>query len=364
MGALFSAPKQEESPEIAQQTEIQQYSAAPKGQSKIPLCICYGYIGTGYHGLQQNLDEKTVERDLFQALIACGLMEPNAFRNLSKVRWNEASRTDTGVHACAQVVTFFADFLPGMKVKKVAKAINDNLPADSTICVWNAITVGRVFQAQRFAEYRKYNYLLPFHILGNKDLVWVRTEVLSRFIGEHNFHNYTKRVSATNPSANRTITHFDVDEPFELNGVKYVLFTIRGNSFMMNQIRKMLAMVIACSRKLVPAETIDLSFSQEKWAIAKLPGEGLMLDRVEYPGFRANATRNEKFLNPKKDVEFESIRGEIADWKMNVLFPHIADLVAREKTFEKWIDNILLLYPPMTSVEMLRLREERGLPND
>lgn len=364
MGALFSTAKPEAEETEQQESQVSYPSWAPKNQSKVPLTICYAYIGTGYHGLQQNLSEKTIERDLFQALIATGLMDPNAFRNLSKVKWNEASRTDTGVHACAQVVTFLANSIPGMKVKKLTKLINANLPKDSSIHIWDTITVGRVFQAQKFAEFRKYNYLLPLHIVGTEDLDWVRSEILTKFIGEHNFHNYTKRISASNPSAMRTITHFDVSEPFEVQGVKSVLFTIRGNSFMMNQIRKMLAMVLACSRKMVTPDVISLTFTEEKWALAKLPGEGLMLDRVEYGGFRANSTRNEIFVNPKKDVEFEGSRGEIAAWKTNVLFPHIIDLVSREKIFDNWIDSVLTTYPPMTAEEMLRLREERGLPNE
>lgn len=366
MGALFSTAKQEsvQNDQEWKTFPVPQYTWNQKDTSKVPLTVCYSYIGTGYHGLQQNMEMRTIEHDLFYALIACGLMEPNAYRNLSKIRWNEASRTDTGVHACAQVVTFFANFAPFWKVKQVAQMINAHLPKGSTIRVWSAITVGRVFQAQRFAEYRKYNYLLPLHILGTDDLDWVKKDILAKFVGEHNFHNYTKRVSADNPSAVRTITDFDVSEPFDLNGVKYVLFTIRGNSFMMNQIRKTLAMVLACSHKIVPPETIEQTFTMEKWAIPKLPGEGLMLDRVEYPGFRANSQRCENFVSPKKDVEFEANRGDIANWKTNVLFPHIAELVKREQTFEQWLESVLFVYKPMTAVEMLQLREKLGLPND
>ena len=354
MGGFFSSPAPEE-PQTEQHAPAH---SVPPGQTQVPLVVCYGYIGTGYHGLQQNIDEKTIEKDLFHALIGAGLMKPEAVKNLARVRWNEASRTDTGVHACAQILTFFADFLPGMKVKRVADAINAHLPKDSTIRVWAAITVGRVFQAQRFAEYRKYHYLLPLSALGKKDLEWLRTVVLSKFVGQHNFHNYTKRVSATSPSAIRKIEQFDVSEPFQVCGRDFVLFTIRGNSFMMNQIRKMLAVVLAASYDQIAPETIYQTFSEDKWAIAKLPGEGLMLERVEYPGFRRKAQQNEKFANPKKDVEFEFVRGEIQQWKMDVLFPHIANLIAKEKTFEKWIDDVLKPYPPMTATDMLKLRGE------
>lgn len=355
MGSFFSSPAPEPAP------EPEQIQRPPPGQTMVPLVICYGYIGTGYHGLQQNPGERTVEKDLFHALIGAGLMHPAAVKNLARVKWNEASRTDTGVHACAQVLTFFADFCPGMKVKKVAATINAHLPKDSTIRVWAAITVGRVFQAQRFAEYRTYHYLLPLSALGTQDLEWIRTNVLTKFIGAHNFHNYTKRVSATNPSAIRKIEQFHVSEPFDVEGRPFVLFTIRGNSFMMNQIRKMLAVVLAVSYRQIPPERIAETFSEEKWAIAKLPGEGLMLERVEYPGFRKKAQRNEKFANPNKDVEFDFIRGDIQQWKVDVLFPHIANLIAREQTFENWIRDVMTPYPPMTAADMLKLREEQGV---
>jgi len=353
MGGLWSRPSE-------RAEAVPEPPESPKHQSLVPLVLCYSYIGTGYHGLQQNFDEKTIERDLFQALIACHLIPPHAPRSLGLVRWSEASRTDAGVHSCAQILSFSARFGTGMKGRRVAQAINENLPSGSPIRVWSAISVGRVFNAQRFAEYRRYKYLLPVDALGGCALDSLHDEVLVRFEGTHNFHNYTKRVSATNPSARRTITAFTVSPEFRVGGRAFVLFAIRGNSFMMNQIRKMVAVVVATARGLLDPTRIEASFGQEKWAIPKLPGEGLMLERVEYPGFRARAAQRQEFAAAAKDVEFETVRPDIEQWKREVLFPHIADMVARERTFETWIENVLAPFPPMAAVEMTALKHARG----
>lgn len=333
MGIFSSKPQEQEEPE---QPEYM------TNQSLVSIVLCYGYIGTGYHGLQQNREEKTIERDLFQALEDARLINyGDNVCNLGKIAWMQASRTDTGVHACAQILTFRA-FLNKVKVKEVAQLVQDNLPEDSSIVVWASTEVGKAFSAQKYAEYRTYNYLMPVYAFGNADLNHIRKDFCPCFIGERNYHNFTKRINKRSQSAMRTITDFTFSDPFEIKGEKFVLFTIRGKSFMMNQIRKMLDVVLAYAHNLVDKETFERFFTLERWAINKVPGTGLMLDRVEYPGFR----KKSGIKNPVKDVEFEWIRPDIQKWKEEVLFTHIADTIKKGDIFNTWINNALLPYPP------------------
>ncbi|KAH0787382.1 tRNA pseudouridine synthase family protein [Histomonas meleagridis] len=356
MGIFFSKPQESTSEKKKEQNK----PVLVPGQSHVPLVLCYSYIGTGYHGLQQNKGQKTIESDLFHALINSYLIRPGVIANLNKIKWNEASRTDAGVHCCAQVLSFNARFFVGLKTKDVPALINSNLPQGSTIVVWKAIDVGRHFQAQKFAEYRKYLYLMPLYALGdNPDFDFIKNQVLPEFIGEKNYHNYTRGVSPTNPSAMRTITHFSFSDPFDLEGEQYILWTIRGKSFMINQIRKMLATVLSCAFGLLSIEDLRKTFTATKWALPRLPGDGLMLDRVEYPGFKRNAAKTPEFANPNKDVEFEIVRPQIEKWKSDVLFPHIASIVKQEDTFRVWIRDVLLPYPPVPQDIMNQQNIER-----
>ena len=66
------------------------------------------YIGTGYHGLQYQNNNHTIDGVLFESLEKCGYTQ-NTGKNRGKYSWMDASRTDSGVHACAQLVAFIAD---------------------------------------------------------------------------------------------------------------------------------------------------------------------------------------------------------------------------------------------------------------
>lgn len=57
-----------------------------------------GYCGTGYNGMQiqNNLDVKTIEGDLFQAFVKAGAISPENADDLKKNGFMRAARTDKG----------------------------------------------------------------------------------------------------------------------------------------------------------------------------------------------------------------------------------------------------------------------------
>ena len=130
------------------------------------LVILFRFIGTQYHGLQQNLNVHTVERELISAMIDAGILDENAhFNNITRCAWRVASRTDTGVHACANVISFKGAQIEGLCSGDIPKMINSKLPKTSTIRVMACLSFGRRFDAQKYAESRNYQYLLPLHTL-------------------------------------------------------------------------------------------------------------------------------------------------------------------------------------------------------
>lgn len=70
-------------------------------------------------------------------------------------------------------------------------------------------------------------------------------------------------------------------ETFILDGMEFAILEIKGQSFMLHQIRKMVAVVIAVVRNIIPEETINEAFkTMDKLEIPIAPGLGLCLCHV------------------------------------------------------------------------------------
>lgn len=71
-----------------------------------------------------------------------------------------------------------------------------------------------------------------------------------------------------------------VTEPFLVKGMEFISFEIKGQSFMLHQIRKMVSLVIGISRGIIDESVFEKVFSTEKVRIPTAPSLGLFLDRV------------------------------------------------------------------------------------
>lgn len=341
MGIFSSQPKEEE------EEEYEPPSPTPikfKGKLSVPIVLLYSYVGTGYHGLQFQDDVLTIEKELLDSISNAGLIPPKSYLNFSQINWREASRTDVGVHAAAQVVSFRVSKQKDMKIRDIAPHISKYLPHNSPIKIWKAISFSANFDAQKFADGRRYQYLMPLHTFKeqtDEHLQYIRDNILPHFIGIKKYHNYTKREKPGSKTCVRTIWEFEISHPFIIEDEKYVLWTIHGQSFMMNQIRKMLATALAVSYDLLSLENLDNTFTEERWALPRLPGDGLYLDKVEYKAQKKKYAKN----GATWDVEFDDSRSSIEKWKKTVLYPRIAKLVKETDLFRKWINGVLLEYP-------------------
>jgi tRNA pseudouridine38-40 synthase len=111
----------------------------------VQLKLSLEYDGTGFRGWAAQPGLRTVEGVIRHAL---GRVFPD---------WSElavAGRTDTGVHALAQVAS--VDVRGGPPPERVPKAMNAELPDD--VAVTAAETAPAAFDARRSAEARSYRY--------------------------------------------------------------------------------------------------------------------------------------------------------------------------------------------------------------
>ncbi len=78
-------------------------------------------------------------------------------------------------------------------------------------------------------------------------------DALRAFEGTHCFHNYTRGRDYDNKSSSRYIISFEVQDPIisEHDGMEWIPTHVTGQSFLLNQIRKMISMAIDVARQFV-----------------------------------------------------------------------------------------------------------------
>lgn len=87
---------------------------------------------------------------------------------------------------------------------------------------------------------------------------------LQKYLGSHNFHNFTAGKLATDPSAMRYIIEIECGQPFLVGNFEYCQIRIKGQSFMLHQIRKMIGLVIAIMRGHTTEDLIKRAWGPEK----------------------------------------------------------------------------------------------------
>eukprot|EP00752_Nemacystus_decipiens_P001432 g1412.t1 len=164
-------------------------------------------------------------------------------------------------------------------------------------------------------------------------------EILKGFLGTKSYHNYTNHKQATDPSCKRFITACEAADPFEDDGVQWVRLTIMGQSFILHQIRKMVASTVDRVRGHSNEEDFTKTFFDDKMALGIAPSDGLYLERPLYEPYNAHAKRTGA---EDRALEWES--GPAAERVERFKKESIhAGILAQEKVdheFVAWLDRI------------------------
>jgi tRNA pseudouridine38-40 synthase len=83
-------------------------------------------------------------------------------------------------------------------------------------------------------------------------------------------------------STNRHIYELSCNEIIEFDSFQAIKFKIIGQSFLYNQIRKMIGFIIQICRDSLDTKVIENSFYANKMDIPKAPAEGLYLYKVKF----------------------------------------------------------------------------------
>ena len=239
--------------------------------------LLLSYDGTNYGGWQIQNNAVTVQQKLTEAL-----EDILGF----KVSVIASGRTDSGVHAKAQVCHF--DAQTTIPAEKLADALNARLPQD--ISVLKTVCAPDGFDAQSSAKRKTYCYrfyLSPrrqplkdrysVQIKYNVDLNKLETSA-KLFEGEHDFKAYCAAGSQVKTTV-RTVYGIEVKR----DGCNVEVY-VTGNGFLYNMVRTLVGTMIYYSADRLKKEDITRSLEKgDRSAVGKtMPAKGLTLESVEY----------------------------------------------------------------------------------
>ncbi|XP_054075849.1 pseudouridylate synthase 1 homolog isoform X2 [Rissa tridactyla] len=312
---------------------------------KRKIVLLMAYSGKGYHGMQRNVGSsqfKTIEDDLVSALVQSGCIPENHGEDMKKMSFQRCARTDKGVSAAGQIVS-----LKVRLIDDILEKINNHLPSHIRILGLKRVTGG--FNSKNKCDARTYSYMLPTFAFAHKDHD-VQEEVyrldketlekvnklLACYKGTHNFHNFTSQKGPRDPSAKRYIMEMYCGEPFVRENIEFAVIKVKGQSFMMHQIRKMIGLVIAIVKGYAAESIIERSWGEEKVDVPKAPGLGLVLERVHFEKY------NRRFGNDglHEPLEWTEEEEKIAVFKEQYIYPTIINTEREEKSMANWLNTL------------------------
>jgi len=152
-------------------------------------------------------------------------------------------------------------------------------------------------------------------------------DILAKYEGTHNFHNFTIHKSANDPSAKRFIKSFQINgDPVIINNSEWLSLKVHGQSFMMHQIRKMIAMVALIVRCGTPVERLDEAMGLSIVNIPKAPGLGLLLERPVFDSYNSSKARGAD----REDIAFSKYEKEMLAFKQTEIYDRIFEEEERE----------------------------------
>lgn len=153
-------------------------------------------------------------------------------------------------------------------------------------------------------------------------------EALKQFEGVHNFHNFTIGKSFKEQSSIRVMKSLTVSDPFLVNNTEWVSIKIHGQSFMLHQIRKMIALAVLVVRCNLPASKVGDLLSPVDLGIPKAPALGLLLERPMYDAYNQRLERL-----GREAIKFDPYEEDIEKFKQKYIYDRIYSQELAENEF-------------------------------
>jgi tRNA pseudouridine38-40 synthase len=243
--------------------------------------LTMAYDGTDFAGWQWQPKERTLQGELEATLQRVTGYQTKCFAS---------GRTDAGVHALGQVVSF--DSPTRLAPDALTKALNAELPDDMLVFEVEAAADG--FHAQRDAVRKRYRYVLEdgrirdlfdrgylWHIYRKLDVEAMQAAAAS-LVGTHDFLSFE---SAGSSRLNTVRTIFDLlVERRSAELTERVVIEVEADGFLYNMVRNIVGTLVQVGKgkESVTWPTAVLALRDRSKAGMTAPAQGLYLVGVEY----------------------------------------------------------------------------------
>jgi tRNA pseudouridine38-40 synthase len=243
------------------------------------------YDGTRFRGFQRQPGLPTVQEALEGALASVGVRAPLAV----------AARTDAGVHALGQVVSFAVR--AALDPEALRRGLNAGLP--DGIVALAAHRVGSSFHARNAATGRAYVYLVGAPPPGGlAPYAWTlpdprafpglaprrldpaaMREALAHAVGTHDFAGFAR--PGEQRGTVRTLTRAEV---VTATWSPLHAIVLEGRGFLRAMVRNLVGTAVAAGLGLAPPGVVrELLAARGRYRGVRAPGRGLTLAAVRYP---------------------------------------------------------------------------------
>lgn len=218
-----------------------------------------------------------------------------------------------------------------------------------------------------------------YSIRVTKEQLQTLQKSLKVYEGTHSFHNFSRRVNADEARASRYIVSFHVEEPIifdnhnndtnELSAIEWIPTNVIGQSFLLNQIRKMVCLAVDVTRGCLESQESNQStinnnnydgvkFIQNalkkdnNTRLSQAPAQGLFLEMSYYDHYNrkiiqtnpelktftnwwSSTNNNDNSSNNDHDEVYQRWN----DFRHNVIMKHINQEEYKEGNFITYLYN-------------------------
>lgn len=250
---------------------------APIPRQRIALVIQYD--GSDFHGWQRQPRQRSIQAVLEQTLEAC---------TGHRVILHAAGRTDTGVHAAAQVAHFDTD--SPIPAEKWANLLNPRLPSSLNIRASAGVSLD--WHARFSATWRRYRYTIYNAQLPNlfiQPFVWhyyqthldeqAMQAAILPLLGRHHLSAFRRAGSQ------RSHSWVEVQAVECCRRQDFISIEVQASGFLYGMMRLLVGMLVqvGCGQRTI--ESFEEIWTNERRDLVKYaaPAKGLCLLRVGYP---------------------------------------------------------------------------------
>ncbi|GAA0470365.1 tRNA pseudouridine(38-40) synthase TruA [Alkalibacillus silvisoli] len=240
--------------------------------------IHFAYDGTDFAGYQVQLEKRTVQLVIEQALAKIHRQDIKVFTS---------GRTDSGVHAIDQVIHFNTPLT--LDCSAWRNALQTLLPID--IQIKHVEKVDESFHARKSAKEKIYRYqiinqreydlfkrMYEWHVIKPINIDQVKIAA-KRIEGTHDFTAFSASKSNVKGDKTRTIHAIDVLEEFGR-----IVIEVRGDGFLTHMVRIIVGTLVEIGIGRRDQSCIDRAFATLDRQVVGLtaPSHGLYLWKVVY----------------------------------------------------------------------------------